>query len=102
MRIISKARIKDFWAGHREAEAALKQWYKIVTKEAKWTCFADVRKTFNTADTYSKDDKTYTIFNAGGNKYRIITAINYKIQIVFIGMVLTHAEYSKNKWKDLL
>jgi len=101
MRIISKARLRDCWAKHRGAEAALKQWYKV-TRAAKWACFADVHKTFNTADTYAKGNKTYTIFNVGGNKYRIITAINYKKQIVFIGMVLTHAKYDKNKWKGLL
>jgi mRNA interferase HigB len=101
MKIISKAPLREFWAKHPSAESPLKHWYKVV-KAAKWSSFADTRKTFSSADTYTKGNETYTIFNVGGNKYRIITALNYAIQTVFIGWVLTHAEYSKNKWKDLL
>ncbi|MCJ7776876.1 MAG: type II toxin-antitoxin system HigB family toxin [Sedimentisphaerales bacterium] len=101
MRIISKAPLREFWAKHPSAQPPLKHWYKVV-KAAKWTCFADTRKTFISADAYTKGNETYTIFNVGGNKYRIITAVNYAIKTVFIGWVLTHADYSKNKWKDLL
>ena len=35
----------------------------------------------------------------GGNKYRLITAIHYNIEKVFILRFLSHAEYSKEKWK---
>jgi len=101
MRIISKAPLRDFWARHPSAEMPLKHWYRVV-KAAKWSSFADTRKTFNTADTYTKGNKMYVIFNVAGNKYRIIAAINYSIRTVFVGWVLTHAEYSRNKWKDFL
>jgi mRNA interferase HigB len=101
MRILSKGPLREFWAKHPSAESALKYWYRVV-KAARWRSFADTRKTFSTADTYTKGSETYMIFNVGGNKYRIIAAINYTIQTVFIGWVLTHEQYSKNKWKDLL
>ncbi|MCE5277893.1 MAG: type II toxin-antitoxin system HigB family toxin [Planctomycetaceae bacterium] len=40
--------------------------------------------------------------NIAGNKYRLITAIHYNRQLAFTLMVLTHAEYAKGKWKDVL
>jgi mRNA interferase HigB len=40
-----------------------------------------------------------TVFNVAGNKYRLIVAIHYRIQTVFIRDFLTHAEYSKQAWK---
>jgi len=43
-----------------------------------------------------------TVFNVGGNKYRLITNIRYEGQQVYIKMVLTHGEYSKDKWKKQL
>ncbi len=37
--------------------------------------------------------------NIGGNKARLITAVHYNTQRVYIRYVLTHAEYDGNKWK---
>jgi mRNA interferase HigB len=97
MRIISKARLKEFWQQHSDAEASLKHWHKTV-KAAKWRIFADVRKTFASVDSY----KILVIFNISGNKYRLVAKIEYKLGIVYVGKVMTHAEYSRDKWKDEL
>jgi len=40
-----------------------------------------------------------TVFNIGGNKYRLIVAIHYNRRKVHIREVLTHAEYDRNDWK---
>ncbi len=37
----------------------------------------------------------YTIFDIGGNNYRLITAINYNSQLCYIREIWTHSEYSK-------
>lgn len=34
-----------------------------------------------------------TVFNIAGNKYRLITRINYEKQRVFVLHLLTHTEY---------
>ena len=33
------------------------------------------------------------VFNIGGNKYRLITAVHYRGKRVFIRFIGTHAEY---------
>lgn len=39
----------------------------------------------------------YTVFDVGGNKYRVITRVSYLHQTVHIKYVFTHKEY--DKWK---
>jgi mRNA interferase HigB len=38
----------------------------------------------------------YYVFDIGGNKYRLIAAIHFNTQKLFIREVMTHKEY--NKW----
>jgi mRNA interferase HigB len=38
----------------------------------------------------------YTIFDVGGNKYRIAAVIHYDKQRLYIRQVMTHAEYDRN------
>jgi mRNA interferase HigB len=35
----------------------------------------------------------YTIFDVGGNKYRVVTVIHYNRARVYVRHVFTHAEY---------
>jgi mRNA interferase HigB len=39
----------------------------------------------------------YYVFDIGGNKYRVITAIHFDQQKLFVRHVFTHKEY--DKWK---
>ncbi|MGB7521722.1 MAG: type II toxin-antitoxin system HigB family toxin [Spirulinaceae cyanobacterium] len=41
----------------------------------------------------------FTVFNIGGDKYRLIAFIDYKYQKIFIRHVLTHSDYDKDTWK---
>jgi mRNA interferase HigB len=41
-----------------------------------------------------------TVFNIAGNKVRLIAAIHYNTKKVYIRVVLTHAEYNENRWKE--
>jgi len=51
---------------------------------------------FPTADKVGK----LTVFNIGGNKARLITALHYNRRKVYIRAVLTHEEYDQNTWKE--
>ncbi len=102
MRIITKRQLDQWRAQYPDAHAGLSNWYKH-TIAATWNNLQEVRTTFRSADgAIVKSGKPVTIFNIGGNKYRLITAIHYDRQIVHAMLLLTHREYDKNKWKDIL
>jgi mRNA interferase HigB len=54
-----------------------------------------LRETFASADYVDG----LTVFNIGGNKYRLIASIHYNRRKVYIRNVLTHAEYDRETWK---
>jgi mRNA interferase HigB len=93
VRIISKAAISEFTARRPEAVEPLMHWYRVA-KRAAWKNIAEVRQEFPHADT--ADD--FTVFNIAGNKYRLITVIRYRWQLIYIRAILTHAEYSRGRW----
>ncbi len=76
----------------------LDSWFKAA-RSAKWQSLEDVRKTYSHADGVPVGERVYTVFNICGNDFRLVTQIFYKEQIILIRRVLTHAEYSKGKWK---
>ena len=42
----------------------------------------------------------FTVFNLGGNKVRLIAAIHYNRNKIYIRYVLTHQDYDAGKWKE--
>ena len=102
MRIIKRATLAAYWQRNPQAQSGLLYWHKLARK-ARWACLQGVRATFPHADAVPvASGRTVVVFNIAGNKYRLITAIHYNRQLAFALMVLTHAEYDKEKWKDLL
>jgi mRNA interferase HigB len=95
LHIISRKKLKEATVQHRELEAPLDVWFRIA-KRASWQTLADVRKTFSTADAVEK----WTVFNIKGNKYRLITEINYRFQRIYVRHVMTHSEYDQERWKQ--
>lgn len=94
VRIISKAAINEFCKTHKDALESLLHWHGV-TKRAAWRHLVDVRVDFPHADAVD----AFTVFNISGNKYRLVSVIKYRWQIVYIRHILTHAEYDKGKWK---
>jgi mRNA interferase HigB len=96
MRVISKnPKVPDFWSRHPDAEKPLMGWYREA-KRADWKNFADVRQSYGSVSLAGK----FIMFNIGGNKFRLITIIEFKLGIIFIKHVLTHEEYDEDKWKN--
>jgi mRNA interferase HigB len=95
MHVISRSRLVEFWEKYPNAQNSLPSWYKLTTL-AEWQNFVDLRQVFTSADQVSN----LTVFNIGGNNYRLITLVDYNYQKVFIRHVLTHAEYDKEDWKN--
>lgn len=64
--------------------------------------FQDAKATFGQADVATGvTGRTATIFDIGGNKYRIVAHIDYRRQTVKIEAVMDHKEYDRNRWKRL-
>ncbi len=100
MRVISLKRLREFWEQHADAEEPLRAWYKTVLG-AEWKSLRDARATYPHADgVETGSGESLTVFNIGGNKYRLIARIRYDYQLVNVRGVLTHAEYDKGKWKE--
>lgn len=86
--------LREFWQENKDAELPLTSWFRIANR-ATWQNLAEVKESFPHADLVG----SCTVFNIGGNKYRLITYINYRMQKVFTLHSLTHKEYNKDKWK---
>ena len=93
--------VEEFKRKHARSRRPLDSWKKV-TENAVWKSFLEIRDTFNSADSCTKDDVTYVIFDIAGNKYRLITEIDYAGTLAVVALVMTHAEYSKDRWKDKL
>ncbi len=93
MRVITRSRIQEFCNIHPETCSALTTWYKIV-KLSKFQNPGDVKKTFVQVDLV---DGLY-VFNIG-RSCRLVAAIKFRAQILYIRHVLTHVEYDRGKWK---
>jgi len=99
MRIIKPLTVKRYYEKHRDAESWLKSWL-LVAKGARWRSLEDVRKTYKRADAAKvQSGSTVTIFDVKGNTYRLIVAIHYNTQRVYIRDFMTHEEYSNQLWK---
>lgn len=95
MHVITRRTLKEFAAGHKAAEKSLDSWYRVA-KKARWQSIAEVKENYPHADAVGR----CTVFNVGGNKYRLVVKIEYKLQTIFIKRVLTHAEYDTGEWKN--
>ena len=92
MRVISNKALVDFSTIHPAAEERLQAWRKIIEARS-FVSFADIKTTFNATDKVGD----FYVFDIGGNKYRIVAAIHFDSQKLYVRHVLTHKEY--DKWK---
>ena len=46
--------------------------------------------------------RTVIVFNIAGNHYRLVTAIHFNTQLVYVLQFMTHAAYSRETWKEVL
>lgn len=98
MRVIALKRLRDHWQTPRrgDSEQPLKAWYAIA-REASWDHVAQVKEQFRSASAVG--DRV--IFNIAGNKYRLVTYINFEFHTVYVRFVGTHAEYDALNVEDV-
>lgn len=98
MHVISEKALRDFGAKHADAAPPLRAWLKLVRHGA-FRNFPELRRTFAGVDLVPVKERDFYVFNIGGNKYRLVTAIHFNTQRLFVRRIMTHAEYSKGEWK---
>ncbi|MCB0778961.1 MAG: type II toxin-antitoxin system HigB family toxin [Flavobacteriales bacterium] len=91
MRIIKRKTLLDFAAKHPPARQPLLAWYAEVSRST-WSRPNEIKRSFRTADVI---DTKRVVFNIKGNSYRLVVDVEYRIGLVFIVRVMTHAEYDK-------
>ena len=70
----------------------LEEWFRKASRTAA-PSFPVLRQTFGSAD----DVDGFTIFDGGGNRYRIAALIHYDKQRLHVRQVMTHAEYDRKE-----
>ena len=97
MRIISRRTLRRFVEARRDSKdhaalkAALDAWFAEV-KGARWKSSADVKRHYRHASIVGADR---VVFNIKGNDYRLVVAVDYEKEIVWIKWIGTHADYDK-------
>ena len=94
MKLISNRSLREFSLRHADAAVPLQDFRRLIER-GEYRNFAALRTTFANVD---KVGKRY-VFNIGGNKFRLVAAIAYSVQVLWVKAVLTHAEYDKEDWK---
>ena len=89
MRIVAKKILREFWEKYSDSEEQLKTWHKEASK-AKWMSPNDIKSEYPKVSILKSGR---VVFNICGNKYRLITQINYIRQWVFIRFIGTHNDY---------
>jgi mRNA interferase HigB len=91
MPVIAYRSLQNFWALHPASEQALKAWYDEA-KKAVWQKPADIKARFRSASFVGNNR---VVFNIKGNDYRLIVAVAYRIGVVYVKFIGTHAQYDR-------
>lgn len=101
MRIITAKRLRAYAKLHPTAASTLEHWEGLIFRSA-FGNLPELRGVLPSADQVEvASGKTVTIFNIK-NHFRLVTAIHYNHQILYVLLFLTHAEYDKDHWKNNL
>ncbi|AKU22379.1 type II toxin-antitoxin system HigB family toxin [Massilia sp. MB5] len=82
--------LNDFCHRHPEAAVRMQHWVDTLYS-LNFSDLNDLHRTFRSADYVSP----YTVFNVGGNHYRIVAELIYERRSVLVRGVYTHDEYMK-------
>jgi mRNA interferase HigB len=102
VKVIKPATVRQWAQKHPTAASSLLGWLALV-RVAQFESFVALRKIYRSADQVQvASDRKVIVFNISGNNYRLIAAVHFNTHRVFALRFMSHAEYSKNKWKETL
>ncbi|HEX9720722.1 MAG TPA: type II toxin-antitoxin system HigB family toxin [Ramlibacter sp.] len=89
MRVIALKNIRDFCVRQPQAAQALKAWTQEA-RSASWKSPQDIKKRYSSASFLGRNR---VVFNIKGNEYRLVVAVAYQFEAVYIKFIGTHAQY---------
>ncbi len=93
VRIIARSTLLRYAkrAGRIDSAGSLTEWYRLASR-AMWRTPNDVKSTLGNASIINHER---VVFNIAGNKHRLIAAIDYQRQVLFVKFIGTHSEYDR-------
>jgi len=88
MHLIGNRSLREFALRFPQADVPLQAWRRLIERN-RFSAFADLKELFHAVDKASD----FFVFNVGGNKFRVIAAIHFNTQTLYVRHVFTHAEY---------
>lgn len=89
MKIVAVKILREFWMRHPDSEQHLKAWVDEVRK-ANWVQPAEIKEKYRSASILKN---RRVVFNIKGNDFRLIVAVAYRFQAVYIKFIGTHEQY---------
>lgn len=104
--VLNTIALERFSRRHRDARRPLGDWLGTVSR-ANWQSLAELRRVYPTADGVNVrvaggSTVVVTVFNIKGNRYRLLVVVNYAAAMCRVVEVLSHNEYSTERWKGRL
>ncbi|RVU13882.1 type II toxin-antitoxin system HigB family toxin [Methylobacterium oryzihabitans] len=94
MPVVTQARVWEAKERWPHAANALDAWYRLI-KASEPSDFSSMKALFPATDKVGR----FHVFDIGGNKIRLIAAVNYKFKKIYIQSIMDHSEYDKGKWR---
>jgi len=91
MVIIKLQPLREFLEAHPDARASLSQWI-TTAEQADWGTPNELKAVYPNASVVANDR---VVFNIGGNKYRLVVLIIYRVRTIFIRFIGPHSEYDR-------
>ncbi|MEX2317360.1 MAG: type II toxin-antitoxin system HigB family toxin [Pirellulales bacterium] len=102
LRVVSPKRVREYAARFPTAEPSLRHWLTTVHR-AEWKSPSEMKFAFNDVDpVVVESGRTVYVFNIERNRHRLIAAIHFNTQTIYVLRIMLHKEYERNRWKDEL
>jgi mRNA interferase HigB len=100
VRLIKPSTLRQWSRRFADPETALTVWQTLI-EAGDFPHFTALRQVFPAANQVTVESgRTVTVFNLRRNRYRLVAAVHYNRSLVYALRFLTHADYSKDRWKD--
>lgn len=91
MKIVAVRTLRDFWEGHPDSEQPLKAWYDEA-RHATWKTPQDIKDRYARASFVGQNR---VVFDIKGNDYRLVVAVAYRFEAIYIKFIGRHADYDR-------